>query len=543
LTSHPDNGTFGVYTDTHDLAVTTLSGPLTTFYVVRHGDLASLDSTQYKLYVDTSLGHLTLPQLGGWLTLNGRDSKFHVVDYDIGGINLIYSTAEVFSWKKSGSKSVLLLYGGENEMHEFALPVSLGAPSYIEGRRVRARRLGASIVIQWHVDSVRRIINFGHLLEIHLLWRNEAYNYWVLDLPAPQPVGLHVSPSRADKSVIVKAGYLIRSAKINGDALYLTGDINRTTEVEVISTPTKVSSLFFNGKEVKVHSNNDRLTGLLSFVTPCIVIPDLEALTWRYIDSLPELSCEYSDDSWTSCDHTESHNPRNLSTPASLYASDYGYNAGSLLYRGHFVANGTESSLYLLTEGGYAFGHSVWLNSTYLGSWPGDPAAMFYNQTLLFPMELQRGKPYVLTVLIDHMGLDENFPANVQIMKDPRGILDYDLKGRDKSAISWKVTGNLGGEQYYDLSRGPLNEGAMYGERQGYHLPGAPVSQWHKKSPISDGISGVGVGFFTTSFDLQIPAGYDVPISIVFKRTVMETPTQYRVQIYVNGWQFGKYGK
>ena len=168
---------------------------------------------------------------------------------------------------------------------------------------------------------------------------------------------------------------------------------------------------------------------------------------------------------------------------------------------------------------------------------------MFYNQTLFFPMELQPGKPYVLTVLIDHMGLDENWPANDQTMKDPRGILDYDLSGRDKSTVSWKMTGNLGGEQYYDLSRGPLNEGAMFAERQGYHLPGAPQFQWEERSPISDGIAGVGVGFFATSFDLRLPVGYDLPISIVFSNsTKMGSPLKFRAQIYVNGWQFGKYG-
>jgi hypothetical protein len=137
-----------------------------------------------------------------------------------------------------------VLYGGQNETHEFALPASLGALSYIEGGNVTYHQSNSSIVVQWQVEPSRRVIKFCNSLEIHLLWRNEAYNYWVLDLPAPQPLSLYVSPSRADKSVIVKACYLVRSAQILGEALYLTGDINGTSEVEVISTPTEVSSLF-----------------------------------------------------------------------------------------------------------------------------------------------------------------------------------------------------------------------------------------------------------------------------------------------------------
>ncbi|KAH8802585.1 putative beta-galactosidase [Xylogone sp. PMI_703] len=542
LTTHPENISFGIYTETDDIGVTHLAGSPTSYYIIRHKDLTSLDSTQYKFKVNASLGHLTIPQLGGHLTLNGRDSKFHVVDYDIGSLNLIYSTAEVFTWKKSGSKTVLVLYGGEHEVHEFAVPASLKSPSEIEGGKVVLHQSKFSIIVQWTVSRTRRVVKFGNHLEIHLLWRNDAYNYWVLDLPAPPPLGLHVSPSREDQSVIVKAGYLLRSAEIIGKTLHLSGDLNKTTEIEVISAPNDISSLYFNGKRVNSKIENGRLVGLLAFSIPHIVIPDLKTAAWRYIGSLPEIKAGYDDKSWTLCDHEESNNLRNLSTPTSLYATDYGYNTGSLLYRGHFVANGSESALYLLAEAGYAFGYSVWLDSTYLGSWKGSAADMFYNQTLAFPTKLQRGRSHVVTILIDHMGIDENFPANVQIMKDPRGILDYDLKGRDKSDVSWKISGNLGGEKYQDLSRGPLNEGAMYAERQGYHLPGAPQSHWEMKSPISNGISKPGVGFFATSFDLHMPAGYDIPLSLVFSNNTRKgTPAAYRVQFYINGWQFGKY--
>lgn len=519
-----------------------MSASPTSFYIVRHNDLASSDSTPYRLNVQTSLGKITIPQLGGSLSLNGRDSKIHVVDYDIGGVNLIYSTFEVMTWKQSGSKSVLVLYGGESEIHEFALPAFLGPPLNIEGGSVTLNKTNSSVVVQWQVDRQRRVLRFGDGLEVHLLWRNDAYNYWVLNLPARQPLGLHVSPSLTNNSVIVKAGYLVRGANIMGDALYLTGDVNKTTEVEVISTPTQISSLFFNGGRLNTRTNSSRLTGAVSYSVPEIALPDLQTLSWRYVDSLPEVNSDYDDSHWTLCENMASNNPRNLSTPTSLYASDYGYHAGSLLYRGHFVSTGTESAIYLLVEGGSAFGYSVWLNSTYLGSWTGDPAAMFYNQSLPFTQRLQSGQPYVLTVLIDHMGLDEDFPANAEILKDPRGLLDYDLKGRNKSAVSWKITGNFGGEQYADLSRGPLNEGAVYAERQGYHLPGAPVSPWEERSPFEE-ISQASVGFFATSFDLYMPVGYDVPLSIAFSNSSVEgAPVSFRAAIYVNGWQFGKYG-
>lgn len=543
LISQPDNGTFGVYTDTHALAVTRLAGSPTDLYVVRHSNLTSLDRVSYRLRVPSSIGNLTIPQLGGQLNLNGRDSKFHVVDYDVGGINLIYSTAEIFTWKMSSERTVLVLYGGEDEIHEFALPARLGAHIKIEGKGVKVHSRKPAIVVQWSVEPERRVVIFGDDLEVHLLWRNDAYNYWVLDLPAPEPLGLYSSPSRANKSVVIKAGYLMRNASISGEILCLNGDINSTTEIEVISAPTRVTELEFNGHTIRSSSRSGRTVGTVDYDPPTLDFPDLGSLEWRYIDSLPELEASYAESDWTPCNQTSTNNPRSLSTPTSLYAGDYGFHTGSLQYRGSFIAEGHESSIYLLTQGGYAYGHSVWLNSTYLGSWAGIDAEMFHNQTLSFPEGLEPGSLYVLTVLIDHMGLDLNFPTNVQTMKDPRGILDFNWS-RDKSAISWKMTGNLGGEEYHDISRGPLNEGSLYAERQGLHLPGGPVDDWRKHSPL-DGLSKPGVGFFVTEFDLDIPQGYDVPISVVYTNSTSDNssaPYKFRSQLFVNGWQFGKYG-
>ncbi|KAL2838092.1 glycoside hydrolase family 35 protein [Aspergillus pseudoustus] len=542
LTMQPENVTLGVYTDRTDLQVSRLVGDPTSFFVVHHHDLASQNSVEYTLRLPSSRGNLIIPQLGGALTLSGRDSKIHVVDYDLDGTKLLYSTAEILTWKRSTRKKVLVLYGGEDETHEFAVPASLGPPIATEGHYPKVRKMRSLFVVQWQASPTRRVLVFG-TLEIHLLSRNAAYDYWVLGLPTPSPVGRFASPAIAQDAVIVKAGYLLRSADILGNALHLIGDVNATTTVEVISTPSRVSSLVFNGKRVKTRTRHGRLVGEVSFESPDIVLPDIERLNWKYTDALPEIKGTYNDEAWTRCDVTTTNNPRNLSTPTSLYASDYGYHAGSLIYRGHFTSEGTESSINILLEGGYAFGYTVWLNDTHLGGWPGSSSDMFHNQTLELPADLTAGSSYVLNVIMDHMGLDQNFPASPQHMKDPRGILDYTLSTRDKSAISWRLTGNLGGEHYRDWTRGPRNEGASYPERQGYHLPGAlsssQLQEQRSRSPFEE-IPPAGVGFYATSFNLSIPAGYDVPLSIVFKNETAG-PAKFRATFYVNGWQFGKY--
>lgn len=553
-TSMPSEGTFGVFTNTSELVTTELAPTESggTFYIVRHSDWTSQATAEYTLRINSRGRNLTVPQLGGSLSLPGRDSKIHVVDYDVGDILLHYSTAELLTWKKSSSKTVLVMYGGMDETHEFAVPSGLGLPSRIEGDGVRSAHQSGSTVIQWDVQSLRRVVHFGENLEVHLLWRNEAYQYWVIDLPRPEPVGNFVSAARindTDASVIVKAGYLLRNATISGNSLHLWGDINQTTTVEVIAAPlTGDATLFFNGQQVQDTSLVEgRLIGTIQYAEPEITLPDFAVTQWKYVDSLPEIGNDYDDQLWKSLDATTTNNTRALTTPTSLYASDYGFHSGSLIYRGHFQATGNESSMFLSVSGGNAFGHSVWLNSTYLGSWVGSPAESIHNQTFTFASAPETNGNYVITVLIDHMGLTQNTYIGVEGVKEPRGILDYSLLGHAQSDVTWKMTGNIGGEDYLDLSRGPRNEGAMFAERQGYHLPGAPLQDVESRSPITHGVESAGVGFYATTFDLKIPRGYDVPLSFVFKNASQAlNGTQaaaYRVQLFVNGWQYGEYGE
>ena len=547
LTATPVLGSNGSYGAPASIAVTPLlgNGTKTNFYVVRHADFSSTDNTNYTITVPTSAGNVTIPQLGGGLSLIGRDSKFHVTDYDLGGINLIYSSAEILTWARgAGSTRVLILYGGAGETHELAFSRHLGNPTVVEGDGITVKIVDSMVVIQWQVQQNRRIFRISDL-EVHLLWRNKAYDYWPLELPAQAPIGNFSSPSK--DIVIVKAGYLMRTAQLCGQNLCLTGDINATTEIELISSPVKtIKKIIFNGEKLHTSATNaNHLSATVKYQPPALHIPALADLEWKYLDTLPEISGSYDDSAWVTCSKVTTNNPRSLSTPTNLYAMDYGFHTGSLIYRGNFVANGQESHVSLNISGGTGFSHSVWLNTTFLGSWTGTSTNSTIVQALPIEEGLSDGKPYVLTVLIDDMGQDEEAPGTDAI-KFPKGILDFELSGHDQADVSWKVTGNLGGEDYRDLVRGPLNEGAMYSERQGFHYPKPPSSHWPVSNPFTTGISKPGVGFYTTSFELDIPNGWDVPISIVFNTSDSRSSQlggNYRCQLYVNGYQFGKYSK
>lgn len=549
----PGNLTNTSYVSTPEISTTPVFGNLTTFYVTRHSDYTSLESTSYTLTVPTSVGNVTIPQLGGSLVLNGRDSKVQVTDYAVGAYNLIYSSSDIYTQGHTGEKRVLLLYGSAGETHEFAFPSKMGKPT-VEGdsSSVKIETVGSAVVVQWTVTNERKVLHYGSNLDVYLLWRNDAFNYWVLELEAGAPTSNYTSQTK--DTVIANGGYLLRTATKSGTALYLTGDLNATTTLEIIAGLPGSNNIYFNGAKVPgVKSANGRLSATLDYSPPTLHIPDLASLDWKYLDSLPEVSSTttYDDSAWTKADHPNTTNDARddygnvfkLSTPTSLVAGDYGYHTGSLIYRGHFASTGGESFLYLEIQGGSGFGHSVWVGSSYLGSFNGAGVPGSVNQTLAIPSgTLSRGKKYVITIVIDHMGEETNWTPGYDMMKYPRGILNYTLAGHAQSDVSWKVTGNLGGEDYVDKTRGPLNEGALYAERQGYHLPKPPSAAWKSVNPVSEGLGGPGVGFFATSFDLDISEGWDVPLDFAFANST-GGPLDYRVQLYVNGYQFAKYSK
>jgi hypothetical protein len=335
---------------------------------------------------------------------------------------------------------------------------------------------------------------------------------------------------------------------LDGDVLNIVGDLNSTACIEVIGgAPAELKQLTWNGEDLLFTQDESGVVkAIADFTQPILKLPDLSTTRWKCIDSLPEIQSDYNDNLWTPAHLTYTNNTaRNITTPTSLYASDYGYHAGSLIYRGHFVARGDETELFIRTQGGNAFAHTLWLNSTLLGSFTGNPANEDANTTYTFPA-LHAGDSNVITVLIDHMGLNENFRVGDPSAKNPRGILDYTLLGRSKSDITWKLTGNFGGEDYHDKIRGPLNEGSLFAERKGYHLPGAPISAWPSVvSGPMQGISKAGVAFYAADIPLNLPRGYDITLSLSFEDSSTSSNftsrPAYRSQIWVNGYQFGKY--
>ncbi|KAF5675754.1 beta-galactosidase [Fusarium heterosporum] len=542
-TAEPSNVTTTKYTDNKKIAVTSLATKKDdAFYVVRHADYRTADSATYKLKVRTSAGPLTIPQLGGSLSLHGRDSKIHVVDYPFGKHQLVYSTAEVFTWKKFHDGTVLVLYGGPDELHEVAVKGQTKL-KVIEGDGVKIGKGKDANIFQFKTSSKRRVVQAGSLY-IYLLDRNSAYKYWVPDIPVKGKNGAFGSSVMNPDSIIVNGPHLVRSVTVKGSRLSLQADFNSTTPLEIIGAPKGTSRLLINDKDTK-YTKSKLGSWLVSpeVKLPSIKVPDLKSLDWHYVDSLPEVKSSFDDSKWPNADLKKTYNSKwPLNNSVSLYGGDYGFHAGALVFRGHFTADGSESNFKVWTFGGRAYGSSVWLDDKFLGSFTGYGTANNDTSTYKLP-KTQKGRRYVLTVLVDNMGLNGNWVPGVDETKQPRGILNWSIQsksGKDTKVSKWKITGNLGGEDYVDKFRGPLNEGGLYFERQGYHLPSPPLNKFKPGSPFK-GVKQPSVAFYTAKMKLDLPSDkFDIPLSFVFKNNTASTGA-YRALLYVNGFQYGRY--
>lgn len=257
-------------------------------------------------------------------------------------------------------------------------------------------------------------------------------------------------------------------------------------------------------------------------------------------------------------------NSTNPTPPASnnpvLYVDEYDIHVGTHIYRATFPSTSTASGVYLSITGGSAFGYSAWLNGAFIGSYLGASTATSGQVSLSFDnaTRASNGADNILTIVMDNSGHDETTGAT-----NPRGITNATLLGTDDAFSEWKIAGTAGREANIDAVRGPYNEGGLYAERVGAHLPGYPDASW-PSAPASNSTStststsgssslvvpGAGVRVFRTTVPLSIPAGLDVSIAFQFSAPgngsssstfVSEYTNELRALLFVNGYQYGRF--
>ncbi|KAJ5712093.1 hypothetical protein N7488_006249 [Penicillium malachiteum] len=522
------NGT--QYTDNSDVRAYELRNPDTNagFYATFHTNTSTDTNEAFHLKVDTSVGKLTVPQHGGVIRLNGHQSKIIVTDFTFGSESLLYSTAEVLTYAMFDKVPTLVLWVPTGESGEFNVKgANTGSTKSCQGclgvKFIREKGGLTATFTQSYGMSVLEIDD----IRVVILDRTYAYTFW-----APALTTNPFVPE--DESVLVSGPYLVRGASQSGSKLALTGDIVNTTTLVEVFAEEKVKTLTWNGNNVK--TTRTAYGSLKGYVSAPKAI-ELPALTsWKYKDSLPERFASYDDSgiAWVAADHMTTLNPRTPTYLPVLYADEYGFHNGIRLWRGYF--NGSATGVSLNVQGGTAFGWSAWLNGELLGSFFGDDTSEQYNLTLSFSnVTVNTDTPNVLLVVHDDTGHDETTGA-----LNPRGILDVSLAGSSSGFTHWRLAGTAGGESNLDPVRGVYNEDGLHAERVGWHLPGFDASSWDSVKGSDLTFEGATVRFFRTTVSLDLPTDHDVSVSFVLG-TPTGSPLTYRTQLFVNGYQYGRF--
>ncbi|OAX38873.1 glycoside hydrolase family 35 protein [Rhizopogon vinicolor AM-OR11-026] len=544
------SSTGGVVTVSNPAAfVTLLRNPdtLTSFYIARQEHSTSTDTTIFKLNVATSAGKFQVPRLASGITLAGRQSKIIVADYSFGSSKVLYSTAQILYAGKIGGRDVLFLYGDSTSESEAAITFR-GTPR-IQGAGVSTTSANGITTVNF-LPGIQGLVTVWDSSEQLVLYSDTdtAGTFWSPEIPAGSSVEFaNYWQFGTNASILVGGPYLVRNATIKGSTLALRGDLNEGVRLTVIA-PDDVKTVTWNGipisADVAASSNLTAQGGFSAQLQPSATAFAPPALTnWRYADSLPEIQSRFSDAGWTLADHTATNIPFKpyYGDGRVLYGCDYEYCENIVLWRGHFNATESTKSVNLCINGGEAFAATIWVNDVFLNTSYGNSTN---NRNILEetddkfyfpPGSLLYGKDNVITILQDNMGLNES-GAVIDEEKSPRGVRGFMLNTGDFG--EWRVQGKVGGyTNYLDKVRGVLNEGGLYGERMGWHLPGFDTSSWVRRD-ISEGLPNAtaGIGFFVTTIDLSVSEGLDVPMSFTFDNTSQP----YRAQLYVNGWMMGK---
>lgn len=510
----------------------------TQFYTIRQ---TPIDSTSDQSTTITITGTASLPvvipqKAGTAIRLQGRDAKIVIAGMDLGAQRLVYSTSELMTDATIGGRDVALFYGRPGEDGETTLNFG-GTPPVLPTVTVLAgaidpptyNALTGDLRLNYvHSGLIRVRVQAGQKALLLLIGTDdEAAKFWRNETPS----GV----------VLTRGPYLVRTAAITGAVLALRGDTTGSTPTPLeVFAPAGVTSVTWNGLPVATTSTTSgSLLGTLNG-PPAVSLPALT--NWRFHRESPETQPAFDDSGWVKADHTTTNNPTAPTTLPVLYVDDYGYHYGDVWFRGHFSAMGTETSVTLDGRGGANSVYAVWLNGVYLGSASGAPPATGSSNAATFTFPAGSLRPHsdnVVSLLLENMGHDEDGSGN-DGHKAVRGFMQATLNG-SSMPLSWRIQGALGGENVADPMRGPFNNGGLYGERNGWSLPGFDDSTWSTVTlPDAWAADGVpaGVGWYRATFDLSLPASTDVPIGL---RITDAKTRAYRSLIFLNGWLIGRY--
>lgn len=505
-------------------------------YIAVHNPSDATTDDAFTFPISTEDGDYTLRS-----RLDGQDAKIFVADYDFAGQHLVYSTSEIMTHLRQPGRAIALLYGRTGDAGETVLRYSARPRVHVLSGNVTSDydRATGDLRLRYSHDGLAEVrIDGGERPVLNLLLTDEA------------TAGTFWRQETAAGPVLERGPELVRTADIRGRTLELRGDTRKPSNLQVWA-PASVDEVIWNGAPVATGRSGD---GSLSVDRPLpgpvpITLPSLRQATWRYAPGSAESEPGFDDSSWLAADKTSTNSTTKPPAGAPvLTADDYGFHQGDVWYRGRYGGVPGAATISLSYGGGGAGMLQAWLDGVYLGQdvlRSGVPAPPTTGTaTFPIPSALRTDGSHTLAVMVRNDGHNEDGGVD-DAHKEGRGLIAVSMvNARDDAlpaAISWKIQGNLGGEDIADPVRGVVNNGGLYGERHGWHLPGYPDTSWATAAvPADTAVSGT--GWYRTTFDLDIPRADDASLGITIgDPATPKSRADYRALIFVNGWNVGQY--
>ncbi|MGW1795469.1 beta-galactosidase [Streptomyces sp. NPDC001984] len=483
----------------------------------------------------------TLPTAGGdlQLTVPAHDARLLSTGLSLGKRRLRYCTAQPMAVLTAGRQDIALFSGRYGEMAHLVLE----CPSEPVVNRLDPE---AAWVYDRGALYVTAPLGQGGLTRV-LVEHGESETPLLL-LFADDATAMRLFPyDTPSGTVLVYGPELLRDVALDGSTVRLTGDVVQETGLEVWG-PRGMASVEWNGQAVRMRA---AMAGSLvsEALLPGVPNTTLPALGgWRRKAENPESAPGFDDSAWTAADKTTSFSttPVPKGQPV-LFADDYGFHYGDVWYRGHFdgggaglesvslaYSTGTQGMLMAWLDGAPLGSHRMPVpgnDTVRKGSWSATATFSLSNLPKKVHEKLTAPGPHVLSVLVRRMQHDQDGKA-LDTHKVARGLTEVTFKGASPK-VSWRIQG----EATPDPVRGPQNNGGLYGEREGWHLPGFTDGDWTPADfPRAD--RGQGVTWYRTTFKLSVPGGIDASVGLVLE----DDPARaYRAQIFLNGWNMGQY--
>ena len=501
-----------------------------------HGPSDLLTDDAFSFDVATRDGTYTIAS-----RLNGQDAKMLLADYALERQHLVYATSELQAQLRDGARDVVLLHGRDGENGETVLRYASAPKVEVLAGAVRTTfdaARGDLKLAYAHTGLARVRITGGGRAPLLLLIADErtSQRFWMQETPAGRV--LELTPA------------LVRAARIEGGRLHLTGDTAAASPLEIWGPD--IAHVSFNGAALATACQPDgSLRSMEPLAGPAPVsVPDLRTAAWtRRMDS-PEAQPRFDDSAWVRADNRPSA-AQTWTLPErgqpTLAMSDYGFHHGDVWYRGRFdTSDPAANRLELFYGGGGAGMLQAWVDGRFLGQHELDTGRSFpeTTDTVRFDLGKLAPGPHVVAVMVRNDSHNWDLMAD-DAHREARGLIAASLTSRGGRRfavpIRWRIQGNQGGEDIADRVRGPYNDGGLYGERAGWHLPGVPGQGWTPAQP-GDAPPAPGTYWLRTQVKLDLPRGHDVQLGLAFGDTTRpRSGRENRALVFVNGWNVGQF--